>query len=174
MAPHRHIHLNSTCASKFEFECKKKKNDCSHSKKKHTLDRPRLGNFSKDNRFSSPDFPCFWPAYILPPVTVDTPMPSPRNRITFFATLVLHLRFSASCKVAWASAFQSISGGVNRWFSEKRKGSGFHQNLFFYVCWKMKLSIFGRNCFFTIPFSFLYPKPTCHEVAFNNHFKQVN
>ena len=144
-------------------------NDCRHSEKKHTLDSARLGNFSKDSRFSSPDFPYFWPAYILPAVTVDTPMPSPRNRITFFATLVLRLMFSASCKVAWASAFQSISGGVNMWFSLKKNKGG--PSEFILLCLlKSENFIFLAEIlfnFYTIRYSFLHLRPTCHEVAFN-------
>ena len=72
-------------------------------KSKHhllTLDRPTFGKVSKDSLSSSPVLLFNCPLRILAAVTVDTPIPSPRNKITFLATAILGLfclaRFNSS------------------------------------------------------------------------------
>ena len=51
----------------------------------YVLDNPENGNLPKLSWFSSPSSPFNWPSRIRAAVMVEMPMPSPTNRITFFA-----------------------------------------------------------------------------------------
>ena len=48
------------------------------------------------SKFSSPSWPFNWPLRILAAVTVDIPIPSPMNRMTFLALFVLRFRLADS------------------------------------------------------------------------------
>ena len=74
-----------------------------------TLERPTYGKRSKARLDSSPGNWLFFCAlYILPAVTVVTPIPSPRNRMTFLATFSFRGDFTASSSVSWAVLNQSF------------------------------------------------------------------
>ena len=58
-------------------------------------DKARSLNLSKLSRFHSPSTPRCWPSRMRAAVTVDTPMPSPTKRITFFARRVFSSRLTS-------------------------------------------------------------------------------
>ncbi len=53
---------------------------------------------------NSPSSPACWPAKIRLAVTVETPMPSPTNRITFFARFTFGWRDRCSWSISCAAA----------------------------------------------------------------------
>ena len=71
-----------------------------------TFERPVKGNLSQDSSCSSPFIPSCCPAHIRPPVAVDTPIPSPRNMMTFLATPSC-LAFKMVCILSWPWSYQN-------------------------------------------------------------------
>ena len=79
-----------------------------------TLDIPENGNSSKENFVFSPALPACCPLYILDAVTVENPIPSPRNRMVFLAFPVFRflkiftLLVRSDCP--WSNQFGSSTG----------------------------------------------------------------
>ena len=84
-----------------------------------TLDTPVTGKRSNDSSASSPGLPCSCPLKILDGVTVDSPIPSPRNKITFLATFTLGLRDRMLLMTSCPSCSQSGSSTENVWYLHK-------------------------------------------------------
>ena len=81
-------------------------------KSESTFDKPTWGNVSKLKIVSSPVLFCNCPFSILAAVTVDIPMPSPRKRITFLATLMFGLIARALCSPSRACPRQNSGAEI--------------------------------------------------------------
>lgn len=75
----------------------------------YVLDRADHGNFSQLRTYSSPDWFNIWPARIRAAVVVVIPIPSPRNKIVFFAVWV------SGCLLRLS--LMSFTPSLNHWFS---------------------------------------------------------
>src|SRR5690606_8096302 len=73
----------------------------------YVFESAEKGKRSKLRRFSSPLSPRSWPSRIRAAVSVETPMPSPMNSITFFALRYLYLTFFAESIIDQPSRRQS-------------------------------------------------------------------
>ena len=72
-----------------------------------TLERATWGNSSNLSTVSSPVLFICWPLYILEEVIVAIPIPSPINRITFLALLVLNFTLSCWSRLSLAILYHS-------------------------------------------------------------------